>query len=286
MKKSLAYILMSAVILTAASCDKAIEREESPAFVDGTMQVFFPADNQSSFELMPGTDTIFVKIAREVTTDAATVELSSVDPNGVFEVPSSVSFAAGDSVVILPVVVKGKCETFVNYALTIKVDDISKSNPYIAIADGTPAFNLSIMYADYQKIASGEFISEFFGTSWPMDLYYSEIKGAYKFADLYDAGYSFEFKIANDGSISGGTKTSYGYYYDAYLDEGSILGLSFLFGPSNVSYSNYDPETKTLTWFAYVYFYDGEPWSYAECFETFVISEFEEGKEIVLGPAE
>lgn len=126
-------LLIGLVAFTGCSEDDLVKPTPSPEAPAGTQGVYFPASNKSAFELMPVDPTEFVlTIARTVSTGAVDVPITvEVNDDNVFVVPSSVSFAAGETEksfkVTFPSAVEGK-----TYNLKLNVEGDQFVNPYVA----------------------------------------------------------------------------------------------------------------------------------------------------------
>lgn len=275
MKKIFNYCLLATVALVAVACEDEITREESPAFNADAMQVYFPVTNESTYEFDPSVKEFTVAIARDKSEKPAEVKLSLSEANGLFEVPASVKFDAGDADTTFTVKVKDEVVPFLNYRLVLSVDDNSLVNPYIANANGTPEFVVNVVFTDYQVVATGTFTSGLFEDSWDQVLMYSKIKNAYVFPDCYDLGYPFEIKIGADGSIDGGTSSKYGNAFNVANIGGNVLTMFFLMGEDYIDATFYDPETKSIAMYCYIYGYNGDPQYYAQTYEVFEITEGE-----------
>lgn len=273
--KKIFKFFVPVMALAVISCgDDEIKRTESPAFNPDAEQVFFYNDvvNPSSIELLP-TDSLFeIVIGREVYEYAKDVKLKLVDNSGAFSIPSSVSFAAGDSIDTIQVWVDTeKLEFFKDYSIELSIDDSKSVNPYVAAENGAPVWSINVIVSDYKKFDDGIFSSEFFEQAWPQEILYSEIKNAFKFVDPYAVGYSMEFTVDSLGAIDGYKKDKDGrYVFDAYNHSTyGIVTMHVWAGQKWMKYSNYDPATKTLI-------FDSE-WtvsagSFGEYYESFTFS--------------
>lgn len=132
MKKlfNLAYfVLMGLAAITFGACTDSYEYD--PATVSGN-QVFFDFNLPTTRNITTSASSFDVQIKRYVTNDAITVPLTVTKEAGsIFNVPASVSFAAGQAEATIPItydpaaVVYGKYEN-----LTLSVGDASYSTPY------------------------------------------------------------------------------------------------------------------------------------------------------------
>lgn len=238
-------------------------RTESPAFNQDAEQVFFYNNNPSSLELLP-TDSVFeIVIGREVYEYANDVKIKLVDNTGAFTIPSSVSFAAGDSVDTIQVWVDmNKLEFFTDYQIEISIDDSKSLNPYV-VANGVPNWTINVIVSDFEVFDAGVFESTLWEDAWEQDLLYSKLKNAFRLVDPYGEGsskYMMEFQIDSTGAFIGGKKDSDGcYIYDVftYGSYGKVT-MHVYGGKDYIDYTKYDPATKTLSMVAEFTVLDGK----------------------------
>lgn len=225
MKKLYNLLLLPVVALGILSCQDEVTRSDSPEFKEDAMQVYFTADNESKLDLLP-TDSVFtVEIAREKTTEAATVKIKMSTANAeCFKAPSEVSFAAGQAKATISVQIVKAPKAFESNFLEFSIED-AYTNPYVANAAGTPVLTVKVTITDWALYSVGTFYSSMFGASWEQPVMYSEIKNMYMFPDLYEEGMPLVIAIDKDGVISGETKDADGYYiFDAFVH--STYGLA------------------------------------------------------------
>lgn len=268
MKKIFKLFVLPVMALAVISCgDDEIKRTESPAFNADAEQVFFYNDdvNPSSIELLP-TDSLFeIVIGREVYEYAAEIKLKLVDNSGAFSIPSSVSFAAGDSIDTIQVWVDTeKLEFFKDYSIELSIDDSKSVNPYVVAANGVPFWSVNVIVSDYQHFDDVVVTSAWFEESWQDEILYSELLDKFKY--IYEPGCAITFSVDTVGAITfDAPKTNYGYpFVIASNYSGYVISLYFL--PSQ---SGYVPENKTVNLYAYIYGLDGEPWAYLKGYESF-----------------
>lgn len=269
--KKIFKFFVPVMALAVISCgDDEIKRTESPAFNPDAEQVFFYNDvvNPSSIELLP-TDSLFeIVIGREVYEYAKDVKLKLVDNSGAFSIPSSVSFAAGDSIDTIQVWVDTeKLEFFKDYSIELSIDDSKSINPYVAAENGVPSWSVNVIVSDYKHFDDVVVTSAWYEESWEDEILYSELLNRFKY--VYEPGCAITLSVDTTGAVTFfAPKTNYGYPF-VIASNYSGYEISLYFLPNN---SKYDPETKTLNLYAYIYGLDGEPWSYVKDFESFAFS--------------
>ena len=227
--KSLRYILFSAAALfVLASCvQEDPYTPGNPTNTNGN-NIYFSADNASTVVLGLTESSFTVKIERESANGAVTVPLKSYSPSTVFTVPSSVDFAAGETSKDITVQFAG-AEPFVNYSLQISLPEeftyqYKDQNVY-------PSYAAVVLQEDFKVIHTSNFYDDFWtGETWAQNLEYSELKDTYRFSDLWDYGYGFEFtwdKGTGKVVVNGGNKLTTGIVSSSYgmisaQDQGSF----------------------------------------------------------------
>lgn len=257
---------MALAIISCGEEEKV--RTESPAFNQDAEQVFFYNDNPSSIELLP-TDSVFeIVIGREVYEYANDVKIKIVDNTGAFTIPSSVSFAAGDSVDTIQVWVDmEKLKFFTDYQIEISVDDSKAVNPYVAAANGVLSWTVNVIVSDFKPFDDVIVTSSWFEESWQDEILYSEILDQFKY--VYEPGCAVTFSVDTVGAITfDAAETSFGY---PFLVASNYYGykVSLYFDPE---YSGYDPDDQTIYLFAFIYGLDGTPWNYVNDYESFKLA--------------
>jgi hypothetical protein len=99
------------------------------------------------------------------------------------------------------------------------------------------------------------------------EILYSELLNRFKY--VYEPGCAITLSVDTTGAVTFfAPKTNYGYPF-VIASNYSGYEVSLYFLPNN---SKYDPETKTLNLYAYIFGLDGEPWNYVKNFESFTFS--------------
>lgn len=211
--KNILFIGAGLFIFLLNACTEDMP-ERSPSYVPASdvMEVYFPGDAKSQFEVEPTVSSIEVTVVRENTSGAASVGLTVKDYEGVFTVPGSVEFDAGEAETTIPISFEG-LETFVSYKMELILEE-EYTHPYdSAMNGGTTNFLVYVTQSDWVDYAIGTYNSTFLETEWEQVLQYSEILDAYRFPDLWAAGVHWEFKWdGGEAIIPGGTENSDGYF--------------------------------------------------------------------------
>lgn len=125
--KSAFVALVALIGLTMTSC---VNKYDYDAATASGEQVYF--DNSTSKVALSKDATSFtVPVLRVATTEAATIALTSTDESGIFTIPSSVSFAAGENKALVTI---GYDPTKLEYddfkTITLSLSDASYGTPY------------------------------------------------------------------------------------------------------------------------------------------------------------
>lgn len=171
-----------------SSCTEDIPvREESPAADPESMQVYFPNSQKYKYELPPTVFEVDIDLKREKSAKAATVKIIvTSDLTGVFTVPETVSFAAGDSTAKLTITFD-TLEQFKPYQISFKIED-QYINPYVVNPDGTTDFNLYVEHNDFLPVGNGkgQFFDSFtLASVADVSITYSEKKDVYRISNPY-----------------------------------------------------------------------------------------------------
>lgn len=217
------YIYMAAagltILMAAPSCGTKDSYEKGPETASDCIAAYFPSSNQSDYTLTPEeyseSNILSLKVERAVSDAAASVPVIVVSKDDVFEVPSTVEFAAGESSSTLGIRMNG-LEQRVNYTFTIRLDD--EYVDHYSVLDGSDVFKGDIVIARWVKVVKN---ARF--------MYSGQL-----FPDTYSDIYNLE----------GYNK----FYIENFLGSGVNLGFSIKSYDSDAGkFINFDPSDKT-TW--------------------------------------
>ena len=157
--KYCSMLLLSVLALTLGSCTE--EYEYSGAKAEG-QQVYFSSELPSTQNLSSTESGFEVKLNRIKTDEALTINLTLSDESGIYSIPSSVSFAEGESETTFTVGYDPtKLEYDVFNSVTIAIADADYTTPYgmssYSFSAGMPSPYVSLgvgQYAD-NAMASG-----------------------------------------------------------------------------------------------------------------------------------
>ena len=209
-------------LLTITACTNKYEYD-APSATDQGGNATISTEN-NSFVFVPGDEQVYqVTITRVDATNAQ--EISLTCDNEKFEVPATVSFAAGEKskdVSLSSSLVAGESEV-VNISL-------GKSDAFLY---GTNTIRLSVsVYRMFKAVIQ----SAFYGNEpWEVSIY--ELgEGAYKIPDAFHDGYDLKFNI----DFKTKKVTIPAQYIDYYDDEYGAIAMS-------TSTATYDPSTLMIT---------------------------------------
>ncbi len=157
MKKINEYMCLAAagltVLLAGSSCGTKDNYEKGPETSPDCIAAYFPSSNQTNYTLTPeeysASDILSLKVERAVSDAAASVPVIVVSKDDVFEVPSTVEFAAGESTSTLDIKMNG-LEQRVNYTFTVRLGD--EYVDHYSVQDGSDVFKGDIVIARWVKV--------------------------------------------------------------------------------------------------------------------------------------
>lgn len=193
--------LLIAVGLIFTACNNDVVRSTSSEENDNSTNVYFSNDNNTDYVLPIDTSSFAVTVVRKVTNAAQSVALTIESPSeGIFSIPSTANFNAGDSSTTVLVSISNDIELMKEYHFTLVIDQ-NETKQYTK-QDVYPRLELNVIKEDYNSYADGTYTSIFFGDSWPAILQYSPSSGYYRFKDCWVSGYDYIFKVNADSTIT------------------------------------------------------------------------------------
>lgn len=200
MKKlfNISYIALFAVLALFSACTESEDYTPAaqPPVENNGYRFNVDVNKEKVLNL---SDTIFViEVLRDSIANEETLELS-VKADSIFDIPTSVTFAAGEAKAEL-VIGCSELKPFVKYAIEeIKLVDDNLINPYEQII---PIISLKVYKEDYVPYANGVYtLSALWGGgSFEQVLEYSPILETYRFKNLWSVG-DVTFKITNQETM-------------------------------------------------------------------------------------
>lgn len=153
------------------------EVDYSPADVPGHVQAYFPNNMASKVEMDRKGNSFTVEVSRIDARTETTIELTSEDKSGKFNIPSQVTFKAGESVAPIVITYNYSEENFPfdeYFPITLTLADKEFDTAYAGITYsfvvGVPSPFKKIGYAVYKD-------SEYFGVPVRVALYQKDLEG-------------------------------------------------------------------------------------------------------------
>lgn len=248
----IALTALASLSLLFVACSDEVAYEPAPTPNPTSNKVYFPTQT-TKVTLGITDDTVEVLIARKVATQALTVKLNvSETYEGLFTAPSSVTFAAGDTVKSIFVKV-GEVEFIKNYAFSISIADQNQiENPYI-VGTSLPTISFNVIREDFKPYAEGTFASEFFGdaepATWDAILEYSEATEQYRLSDCWYEGYDVLFTWDGGASVTvkGAVFKPGSTAYTPAVQSGYVHSSHGMVWAIFDGANSYDEATKTFT---------------------------------------
>lgn len=229
--KNINKILLISVglfVLLFTSCEEELpEREPSPETLPGCAKVYFPNTNETSLELDDDVTSIPITVMRGNTSGAITVPLTVLkNDSNLFVIPETVNFGDGEAEVTFNVSFPGAIAA-TDYTFDIIVEGDQFIDAY-TIVEGEPSLAVTITLIKWVKFATGEYYGAYTDNTWTQDLYRADGTNKYRFYDLWNAGYNWDFTWdGGEAIIPGGALQANGYYYSetGYIDADGMIGV-------------------------------------------------------------
>lgn len=196
----LGLLLLS--VLTLSSCSDDDDYVWGGKTNENGYNVYFSQYNSTSLAIGMDDTEMEIVVERDITanSDELTVPIRhNVIDEGVFKVPSTVTFAAGEAEATLVVEISDKLPLFTERMLSLSIPE--EYTYQYAQQNVAPVFLMNVVKEDYKVVANGVYSAWFFG-SWEQPLEYSEILGIYRFPDVIVPGVHFYmfWEVAEDGT--------------------------------------------------------------------------------------
>ena len=186
------YILIIfCLVVSMSSCNTDNEGTE---YTPTSGQASFLA-SVSNLEILASESSFEVQLNRAETSEALTIPLTVTDASGVFTVPSSASFKAGEGSVMIKVDVKSTVEVGSVYVLKLAIPSENLSAGGVS----TTTINFAKSYI-WKSYGTGQFTSEFFEETWDQEIQKAEGFNVYRLVDCYEKGYPVMFTLSDDNT--------------------------------------------------------------------------------------
>jgi len=191
-----AYIaLIGAMVLTATSCKNDYEYEGRGAQDDANnaLAYFEGAGATTQFlEVEPGNEAFTITVARKNVNGASTVGIEKTDTAGVFDVPASATFGAGETTTTITVTAP-RAQPGKAYGLAVKIADADKSN-YV---DGAQAVVVDYTILKWEDLGNCYWVDGLVGTFFGVDNTLAFVSHAYKTTTADGDRYRFDLPYSH-----------------------------------------------------------------------------------------
>lgn len=241
-------LLAAGALLTACSDDDSFSAGGQTN--TDSLNVFFEVDQSI---VMVSTATSFdFTVKRNKDNGAISVPLTyhgeDLTP---FNLPQSVSFAAGEMQKTLTVTCNENMEMFKNYRVEVIVDQ-AYTTQYKVQVDGFPRMTIDVVKEDYKAVATGVYTNAWNDQSEPATLEYSEILDMYRFKNITSGNITYDFSVGKEAYTEGDFAGMYPITFgDGILTVGcatlwshSTYGAVKIYGDESAP-SAYDAASKT-----------------------------------------
>lgn len=248
-------IIFVAVTTLLVSCEEYEDTVVPGAAVaDDFPSVRFLSTNPAVYEFDPtGIEDITVTVIRSYSSGALEVPIIVVDSlttEGVFTIPSTVSFADGEDTVAIPVAIDPDAANAADgdpeFVIQIPEEYVNGYKAEIG------ELHTTIAIVVWVKYAAGDYYSALFDSSWPQDLYTVEGTNKFRFYELYTPGgnpLSFTLEGDNGDEV---LFSADGYmFWDSGFTYGSY-GLMTVYWDS-APYSYYDADAGLFQFEGFFY---------------------------------
>ena len=242
-------ILASALFLFTACEEKIVDREPSP-LQEGGIQAYFYEGTKTSLSFLPDNDPVFkIKVGRNNTGEAATLTYTIVDEDDIFEIPSSVTFAAGEALAEIEIDFSA-----MSLGMTAKLTlELNENDAYIY---GLSAVTVTVL-RDYKWLPAGivEMTSQWAEATADVEVQHAEGTNIYRLVSPYyileedyaDEGYHLLFELDEDYN-------ALKFYERQSIGEESSAGtpIEIFYGPLGDSFTNNKNIFTLSTAFIYI----------------------------------
>ena len=128
-KKLLYFLAVAGTTMFASSCTDDLEY--TPAGQPSGQQVYFAVDLAETINLEENSSSVTIPVSRVVTDEAASFSIFATEESGLFTIPSTVNFAAGESTANLVITYTYSALTQdQTYSCTLTIGDTENTSPY------------------------------------------------------------------------------------------------------------------------------------------------------------
>lgn len=267
LKYAFGFLMSFLTIAAISSCsneDDYTPGEPAPVEVS---EYYFASGTETALTIGLTQNLITAEINRVNAEGEETLELVVTNPsNEYFAVPTSVTFADGETTATIEIVVSDSLPLFQNYQFSIQIPS-EYINPYVD-ANNNSTLHYVVMRDDYKPFAYGIYQSAWCEAEFEAVLEFSEALQTYRIKSFcMIEGYDVTFKMDEDYNITMTSSSfSSGYEHPAY---GMVTAVVYKDG----SYNGYDPETNL---FKFAYTWTVTAGSFGTFYDYFMITELAE----------
>lgn len=274
MKKIILSIAMWLPLLLAGCSSDSLYQPDTEEVTD-CMGVYFVQDATSGETIIEGDErSLTLTLKRTESSAAATVPVTVVSSDAVFQIPATVEFGAGDSEAGLTIGFPS-IEAGQKYHFEVAVDDRRYADPYRQYADGATHFSTTVSLETWEVLARAEFYFE----DYRFDVFQADIwqvagGNKYKIEDFLNSGTDLVFTLDNGtymapqgGWLDG--DNNFWYLYDNAADDyipcypANAQGIYFsAFSCYLDGFSYLDVNDRSGCIYASVFASDATSWAY------------------------
>lgn len=218
-KKIFGALAATVVAFTLTSCGND-NPEYTPASAETTAQVYFSGDASTTIELSLSETSFEVPVYRAVTSGSVTVPLTVTASEDLYDIPSSVSFADGESETSIVITYDPDELEYDNYTdITIEIGED------YATQYGLSSYSFSVgVPAPWESLGNCTYTDDFITTFYGVDnLEYeveiqenSQTPGYFRLVNPYGAAYGYN-ETYDDGTAD--WDTSQDWYFEIHAED-------------------------------------------------------------------
>ena len=196
------YIALAVLALGFSSCTEECDYIPAQPSAVETNEYYFDASQPAS-DLLGLTATEYVVTVERsgaVSAEEETIAIYAIADEEIFTVPSTVTFAAGETKAEIVVGISDKMEPFKSYKFELSLAE-ELVNPYKE--DNNSVYVVTLMKEDYKPYAKGIYTWNFFGIQYYQEIEYSELLGKYRMVAPFSTPAS-AYVAAGYGAEKGG----------------------------------------------------------------------------------
>ena len=190
-KKLLYFLAVAGTTMFASSCTDDLEY--NPAGQPSGQQVYFAVDLAETINLEENSSSVTIPVSRVVTKEAASFSIFATEESGLFTIPSTVDFAAGESTANLVITYTYSALTQDQaYSCTLTIGDTENTSPY-----GMTSYEFSLIApSPWTSLGMATYTEDVITAAYGIDNVSFEVEiqqsdnneGMYRLKNLYRAG--------------------------------------------------------------------------------------------------